>query len=413
MTAKRPTLSVQMRGKLVVMRVGAVLLVGAVAAAAGAVWIRGAVAASHRAAPRVFRDAESPSWSPDGSQVVFTYIRYEPGQYGPVPSRYRIVRTSSKPGRAIHTVYAGRKGLPWGSMRWAAGGRIVFSVNTLLLSVSVHGGKAQGLYLPSCRPRGPGNPQCYPQGFILSPNRKIAAVFTSVSDPHVPERIALAKVNAARPAVLRTPLTAEERGGGIFDIAEAFSPDGRQLVFSRTPWDPELGSTGPSRLMAISLRGGGPVPLAQSGLPGAALVPSDAFQVHWSPDGRWVAFVENQSVEAVATAGGSAPRVLATCPDVELPFSVSWSPTAKVIAFNCRSPVNGSSQISTVWPDGTHLTDLLKDRPLLYVISEGAAGEPQWSPSGSRLLILAHRIGHRTVHVWTIRPNGNDLTQLG
>jgi len=248
-------------------------------------------------------------------------------------------------------------------------------------------------------------------GSFSPPIRKVAAVITSDSSPHVPAGIALAKVNAARPAVLRTPLTAEEKGG-VWDTALTFSPDGRQLVFSRTPWDPDLGNTGPSLLMAISLRGGGPVPLAQSGLPGAALVPSDAYQPQWSPDGRWVAFVENQSLEVLPTAGGSAPRVLATCPDGEVPFGVSWAPTSKVIAFDCRSPVNGSSQISTVWPDGTHLTDLLKDRPLLYVISE-AAGGPQWSPNGSRLLILAHRIGHRTIHVWTIRQNGNDLTQLG
>ena len=76
--------------------------------------------------------------------------------------------------------------------------------------------------------------------------------------------------------------------------------------------------------MAAPIGGGKPVPLAQSGIPGAGLVPNDAPQVQWSPDGRWVAFVENQSLEVVRTAGGSAPRVLATCPDVEVPFSVSW-----------------------------------------------------------------------------------------
>jgi hypothetical protein len=91
-----------------------------------------------------------------------------------------------------------------------------------------------------------------------------------------------------------------------------------------------------------------------------------------------------------------------------------------MIAVNCTNPGNGSSQISTVRPDGTHLTDLLQDRPLVYVIFGGggpgiteAGSGPQWSPNGSRLLILAHRIGHRTIHVWTIRPNGQDLTRLG
>lgn len=411
---ERLTLSVQMRGKLMVMRAATGLLVGAVALAAGATSISRAVAASHRAAPPLLQKAQSPSWSPDGKQIVFTYIRYTPGRFGPVPSQYRIVRTSSKPGGAIHTVYGWRKGnLPYGSMRWTVGGRIVFSLNSLLLSVSVHGGKSKGLLFPSCRPESASIPQCYPSGFILSPNRAIAAVSLDDFDPHVPGAIALAKVNAVRPALLPTPLTAEEgQGPSIFDSVLAFSPDSRQLVFSRTPWDPDLGNTGPPVLMAAPIGGGKPVPLAQSGIPGAGLVPNDAPQVQWSPDGRWVAFVENQSLEVVRTAGGSAPRVLATCPDVEVPFSVSWSPTSKVIAFDCRSPVNGISQIGTVKPDGTQLTNLLKNRPLANVIPETEDG-PQWSPHGSRLLILAHRIGHRTVHVWTIRPNGHDLTRLG
>jgi Tol biopolymer transport system component len=81
-----------------------------------------------------------------------------------------------------------------------------------------------------------------------------------------------------------------------------------------------------------------------------------------------------------------------------------------VIAFECVSDVNGSGEISTVSPGGTQVTDLLKDRLLVYVQT---AGGPQWSPDGSRLLFLAHRIGHRGVHVWTIRPDGQNLTRIG
>ena len=299
-------------------------------------------------------------------------------------------------------------------MRWTASGRIVFSVNALLLSVSVRGGKPKGLLFPSCRrPPESSNPQCYPAAFLLSPNREIAAVDTSDFDPHVPDGIALATVNAAKPAVLPTPLTAEEQESSIFDSLLAFSPDGRQLVFSRTPWDSLGGNTGPPVLMAIRLSGGGPVPLAQSGIPGAGLVPNDVRQVQWSPDGRWIAFVENSNLEVVPTAGGSAPRVLATCPASYIRPDLSWSPTSKVIAFDCTSQVTGSAEISTVRPDGTRLTDLLKDRPLAYVTQSETEGGPQWSPDGSRLLLLAHRIGYRAVHVWTVRPNGAHLTRLG
>jgi hypothetical protein len=302
-------------------------------------------------------------------------------------------------------------------MRWTSGGRIVFSSNTMLLSVSVHGGKPQGLYPPACRPRGHGNlnPQCDPQAFTLSPNRKIAAVTLFDSTPS-PGTIALAKVDAAKPAMLPTPPQAFFPG-----FALAFSPDSKQLVFGSCQPDPQNPyACTANPLMAVRIGSRKPIPLPQSGIPGAGLVPYDASQVHWSPDGRWVAFVENQSLEVARTVGASAPRVLATCPNPEAPADFSWAPTSTMIAVNCTNPGNGSSQISTVRPDGTHLTDLLQDRPLVYVIFGGggpgiteAGSGPQWSPNGSRLLILAHRIGHRTIHVWTIRPNGQDLTRLG
>ena len=212
-----------------------------------------------------------------------------------------------------------------------------------------------------------------------------------------------------------TPLTAEENGS-INDEILAFSPNGKQLVFSRAPWDPLSGDTAPPVLLAIRLSGGDPVPLAQSGIPGASLVPSDAQQMQWSPDSRWVAFVENQSLEVVPTTGGSAPRVLASCLDPNAPYTFfggfSWSPTSKSIAYDCVDGEYGGGQIFTVRPDGTHRTNLLKGR--IWAFIGGYKGErvPQWSPDGSRLLVLASQDG-ATSYVFTVRPNGHGLTPLG
>lgn len=271
------------------------------------------------------------------------------------------------------------------------------------------GGEPRGLYPPGCRPRGPENPQCFPQAFILSPNRAVAAVTLFDSTPN-PGTIALAKVNTAKPAMLPTPPQAFYPG-----FALAFSPDSKQLVFGSCEFQPDpqfLYACTPNPLMAVRIGSRKSVLLPQSGIPGAGMVPSDASQVQWSLDGRWVAFVENESLEVAQTAGAGTPRILTACPNPEVPADFSWSPTSTMIAVDCRNPGNGSSQVSAVRPDGTHLTDVLQDRPLVYVISEAGSG-PQWSPNGSRLLILAHRIGHRTVHVWTIRPNGQDLTRVG
>jgi Tol biopolymer transport system component len=279
--------------------------------------------------------------------------------------------------------------------------------------MGVQGGKPKPLVLPGCKG---GGANCDANAFILTPNRSYAAVMTDDSDPHTAWGIALVRLRPGRdPAVLRSPLIAEEQAS-VYDTILAFSPDGRQLVFSRFSWDGW--NAGPPALMAIRLGGGDSVPLAQSGIPGASLVPNDAQQVQWSPDGAWVAYAErnstngNQSLEVVPTSGASTPRVLATC-STDSALRFSWSPTAKSIAYNCTPGTNWTGgQFMTVSPDGTHLTDLLKGRPLAYVWHFGLAG-PQWSPDGSRLLFLAHRISHRTVHVWTVRADGHDLTQLG
>jgi WD40-like Beta Propeller Repeat len=390
------------------MRALAVSVVLVAALAATGALMDGAAAASQRAAKAALQDAASPSWSPDGKQIVFTYVRYAPTSCcGLQPSRYRIVRTASKPGGAVRTVLPPSV-LRYDSPLWIGGGRLLFGFDGRLTSVSVRGGKAKRVAFPDCHALS----RCYESNVILSPNGKIAAVTTcDCGDPHPSPGIGLVKLNRARPVLLTTPLTAQEQDASIFDKILAFSPGGEQLVFSRAPWD-EWDGPGTSVLMAMRLSGGDPVPLTQSGIPGASLVPSDAQQAQWSPDGRWVAFVRNQSLEVVPTTGGAAPRVLASDfgPCAFPGDGFSWSPTSKAIAYD-GCPNQGNPQLMTVRPNGTHPTDPLRGRRLTLVTVYERG--PQWSPDGSRLLFTAHRIGHRTVHVWTIRASGRDLTRLG
>jgi Tol biopolymer transport system component len=274
-----------------------------------------------------------------------------------------------------------------------------------LESVDVRGGKPKRIGFDcSLSP-------CVPQGFVLSPNREYAAVTTQDGNPHSPDSIELVRMKPARHAVvLRMQISGE-----AFDRVLAFSPDSRQLVYwhCQGMGPPSLYGCSPYALMAVRIPGGTPVPLAQSGIPGAGLVPSDVQQVRWSRGGRWLAFIENGSLEVAPTSGASAPRVLATCVAPNVLSDFSWSPTSKLIAYDCVDGESGGGQILTVRPDGTHRTDLLKGRTWAWVGDYKGEPVPQWSPDGSRLLILASQAYTATTHVFTIRPNGHSLTRLG
>jgi Tol biopolymer transport system component len=337
-----------------------------------------AVAASATAAARPPKHprpqaAAFPTWSPDGKQFAFVYRISS--------SRYRIVRTSSKSGGAVDTVLRA-KGHCCAQLLWAADGRVLFDPSGGLKSVHVPDGKPQRVLLGSCGiDRNPWG--CSTLAFFLSPNHQYAAVDVSEdpSDPHSTYGVTLVKMSPGRtPAELTTPLPAEESRQGVIDSALSFSPDGKQLVFSRASWD-DWGDEGPPALMAFKIGAGASVPLAQSGIPGASLLPSDAAQIEWSPNGTWVAYDEydstegTQSLEVVPTTGQTMPRVLAPC-DLHTDFGFAWSPTAKLIAYHCGTGFGNSGQLVTVKPDGSDSTDLLKGRRLGY-IDDGLDDQPQ------------------------------------
>jgi WD40 repeat protein len=360
------------------------------ALAAGAASLAGAAPAAHRTASAAVREPTAPAWSPNGKQIAFGYARYVATCCGTQELGFRIVRRSSRAGGASRTVLNEKKG-DIRAEEWVSGGRILFVSDDILKVVGVHGEKPERIVLPaSCY-------FCIDPAFILSPDRKIAAVAAYPLNNDLRE-IELLNLTPRRPVVLSSPVTSEEESEGFDDEILAFSPDGSQLVFRRT------GSDG-SALMAFRLGSPAPKPLAQSGIPGASLVPSDVAQVQWSPDGRWVAFVEpNQNLEVVPTSGGEAPRILATANACDF----SWSPTSKLIAYeDCAT---ASPRLLAVKPDGTHLTDLLKRHRLAYIGRGKGEDGAQWSPDGSRLLFVAYGLDY---HVWTIRPNGRDLIRRG
>lgn len=359
------------------MRPVAVIVV-LVALAAGAASMAGDAAASHNALPIIARSAAAPTWSPDGKQLAFASLGYASTDSGLYQTQFRIVRTSSKPGGRTRTVTRGGAQFVV-TIAWT-GGNLILSDGERLSFVSAHGGKTKRIVFPDCEAQ----PRCTVSLTALSPNHKFAAV-TACDCGRDPDTIALLQLRPGKaPVATLEPLA---------DTGEilAFSPDSTQLIYESSA----------GGLMALPVAGGDPVPVAQSGIPGIEVVPSDAEELQWSPDGRWLEYLEGDKLEAAPTNGDSPPRVLGTNVGVR----IAWSPSSKTIAYT------SAGSLMTVRPDGSHPMVVVHGHhhPFRYADVD----RPQWSPDGSHLAFTTLGPTETTGHVWTVRPNGRNLTRRG
>ncbi|HKI94888.1 MAG TPA: hypothetical protein VJ992_06305 [Gemmatimonadales bacterium] len=212
--------------------------------------------------------------------------------------------------------------------------------------------------------------------------------------------------------------------------ASAWSPDGKSIVFVSD-------RTGKDDIWAWSVTGDSARQLTRDVL--------DDNNPVWSPDGKWVAFLSHRTRQwdlwLVPAKGGTARRITDT-PDAE--SDPVWIPGTDTLTFTVhhssaglwlRSLDDSSERRITAdsidvfgWdlsPDGKRIA-LLFSRggntslatvsvsggpvsPLVPHI-DGALGNPEWSPDGSRILYLAKPSRHS--HVWIVDATGGTPRQL-
>jgi Tol biopolymer transport system component len=210
------------------------------------------------------------------------------------------------------------------------------------------------------------------------------------------------------------------------DSIPDWSPDGRLIAFRRFFHLGEPGET--SDVLVVRPDGSGVRNLTRAGCTGDCL---GSETPAWSPDGRQIAFeraigplpADGPPPIAgifVMDADGSNVRQLtqfrrnAGTED----HGATWSPDGRRIAFmranNTNEPANASA-IYTVSARGGDLR-LVRRMPLEWP----AAGNPDWSPDGGRLLFTTYcyfgQCGGSQpstgAQLFTVRPNGEGLRQL-
>jgi TolB protein len=118
----------------------------------------------------------------------------------------------------------------------------------------------------------------------------------------------------------------------------------------------------------------------------------------WSPDGKWIAFVELRSapleranVLKVVNVDGSGSRILTA--EAEGLAWPTWSPDSRRVAFSSRA--SGAPAIWIINVDGTRLRRLLTD-----------AFHPAWGPGGRRIAFNTATLDTDIGSIVVVRPDG-------
>jgi TolB protein len=292
--------------------------------------------------------------------------------------------------------YAGKNG-PIAFQRFTGGGE-----NAEIFSITPRGGRAHRL---SAGPGAAFNPDFSPNGSRLAFERRYG------DDPaRKPDAIFTVKSSGGRATKISRGCTGQCLG----DDGPAWSPDGRQILFTRAFGPIVHDDAAELDLMVMNRDGSGQRLIRRFGRIVDGLEPGAEGKAEFSPDGRQIAVTlltvgtsghPNSSAVYVMNADGSDLRPIT--PAKLHGGNADWSPNGKLLVFHSNNYGPSRSEIWVVKPNGEGRRRLRRPR-------RGGDNQPVWSPNGRQIAFGHGAVVHRGGHVvdvvfnlWTMRSNGS------
>ncbi len=172
------------------------------------------------------------------------------------------------------------------------------------------------------------------------------------------------------------------------------SPDGRWVAYVVSHADMTADASDPD-IYLVSASGGTPVRLTTS--------KKSDNSPRWSPDGKWIAFIsardDRPQIYLISPSGGEAEALTSSKSGVA---SFVWSPDGKRIAFVQQRDLTADEEKKQKEKDDavvidqqfrfTQISTIDVSTKKVSTIVSGAfqAGDPQWSPDGSRIAYVSN-----------------------
>ena len=178
------------------------------------------------------------------------------------------------------------------------------------------------------------------------------------------------------------------------EMHPAWSPDARDIAFVDAQ---QSGSAFPEYLVVVDANGTNPFLVT----PTAA----DRSGPTWSPDGSMLAYgYGGTRIAVIGTEGGGSDEPITQPSEFANDSAPDWSPVGDTIVFQRNWPLNDSSNLVVVNPDGTGEHDLT-------TVSSRRDQKPSVSPDGETV-VFARQVGGTSFDLYTVPIDGGTEVQI-